>query len=565
MATLTRRRLAFLLVAVLAGCAVTDNSGGGAGTLVISTPGDPDALVPPLVGTTQGRQIADLVFDRLAVLGDSLNTIGDRGFIPQLAHSWTWSRDSLSIAFHLDPLAKWHDGARVTASDVRFTFKAYRDSTLAASAAPLLADIDSVTAPDSVSAVFWFRARSPEQFYDAAGQMGIIPEHIWSALAPSTWRAAEQGKHPIGSGRFRFKSWDHGSAIMLVADSGNFQGRPKLDRVVWSIAPDFNTALARFFGGQADLFEAIRPENMAELSKHPDLRVLTFPGIDYSFLQFNLLDPADPTRPHQLFGDRALRRALTMAVDRATIVRSVYDTLALPAIGPTLRAFPTTDPSLQQIPFDLAAARGLLDTLGWKETRPAGVRARDGHDLAFTVLVPSSSKPRIRMAVLIQEQLRQAGVRMDIDQVPFPVFVDRTHKKSFDALMNGLHSDPSPSAAREDWTSAGIATGNNKGSYRNPGFDAAIDSALRTYDLPTRRALFSRAYGIIISDAPAIWLAEPRAAIGMHRRIRPIGLRPDAWWQHLAEWWIPPDERTPRDRAAAPPVAQPADSPRKTP
>jgi peptide/nickel transport system substrate-binding protein len=238
-------------------------------------------------------------------------------------------------------------------------------------------------------------------------------------------------------------------------------------------------------------------------------------------------------------------------------VKSVYDSLALPAIGPGLRAFPTTDPDIPQIPFDPAASKRELDSLGWRDSGGTGVRARRGRQLAFRIVVPSSSKARGRMAVLIQEQLRQVGVTVEIEQVPIPTFVDRSDKRSFDALVVGLHSDPSPSAARGDWTTTGIATGNNRGSYSNPAFDAAIDSALAAYEVPVRRALFSRAYRIIIGDAPAIWLAEPKVALGVHRRIHVTGLRADAWWKRLADWWIAPDERIQRDLLSAAPVALP--------
>ena len=178
-----------VLVLSLACTGTEQSSVGGGGTLVISTGGDPNSLLPPLVTSTQARQITDLVYDRLASLGDSLNTLGDGGFIPQLANSWTWSRDSLSIAFHLDPKAKWHDGVPVTASDVRFTFNSYRDSSLAANAGPLINMIDSVSAPDSLTAVVWFHARSPEQFYNATDQMDILPEHIWKKIPVASWRS----------------------------------------------------------------------------------------------------------------------------------------------------------------------------------------------------------------------------------------------------------------------------------------------------------------------------------------------------------------------------------------
>src|SRR4051812_9082238 len=116
-------RYAALLCAVVGlACAGSERASTGnvGGTLVISTGGDPDILVPALVQSTQGAQILDMVYDRLADIGDSLNILNDIGFTPRLADRWTWSADSLSIAFHLDPNAKWHDGAPVRSSDVRF-------------------------------------------------------------------------------------------------------------------------------------------------------------------------------------------------------------------------------------------------------------------------------------------------------------------------------------------------------------------------------------------------------------------------------------------------------------
>ncbi|HEY3257769.1 MAG TPA: ABC transporter substrate-binding protein, partial [Gemmatimonadaceae bacterium] len=143
-----------------------DGSATG-GTVIISSGGEPDVLFPPLTATVTGRQVTDLVYDRLADLGDSLNTVGDAGFQPHLATSWSWSPDSLSIRFHLDPRAKWHDGVPVRASDVAFTYALYKDSATASPSAPLIERIDSVTTPDSLTAVFWFSKRSPTQFFEA--------------------------------------------------------------------------------------------------------------------------------------------------------------------------------------------------------------------------------------------------------------------------------------------------------------------------------------------------------------------------------------------------------------
>ena len=121
---------ALVLAASTLGCSRergASSSSSGVGTIVIAAAADADHLFPPLVVGTQGKQVVDLVYDYLADPPENLNTIGDSGFTPRLARRWTWAKDSLSIAFQLDPRARWHDGRPVTASDVRFTFDLITD------------------------------------------------------------------------------------------------------------------------------------------------------------------------------------------------------------------------------------------------------------------------------------------------------------------------------------------------------------------------------------------------------------------------------------------------------
>lgn len=560
MAALKYARLAGALL--LCGCAGIESSSSRntGGTLAISTGGDPDVLIPSLVQSVQAGQMTDMIYDRLADIGDSLGIVNDKGFTPRLADHWTWSVDSLSIAFHINQKAKWHDGFPVRSADVRFTIATTKDPSLGSPVTPLIANIDSVSIPDSATAVYWFHARSPQQFYDAVYQLPIIPEHIWKSIPPTSWRTSEAAKNPIGSGQYRFVRWIPRTVVELRADTANYRGAPGLARLVWSIAPDFNTAVTRFVSGETDFFEQLRPENLAEVAKNPDLRTKQFHAIQYQFAQFNLRDPANHARPHPILGNRELRRALTMATDRAALVRSVYDTLALPALGPTMRAYPTTDPNLPQIPLDPPRARQILDSLGWRVTGSDGIRSRGGRPLEFTLSVPSSSKAGVRLAVLLQEQLRRSGVKVDVEQLDFPVLVEKSRKRAFDATIGQLTTQPSPGAVRASWGTEGsrAASGRNFGSYESPVFDAYVDSALASFDPLERRTYFSRAYQTIIEDAPAIWLAEPVPAVGYHSRIRLGTLRPDAWWIHIPEWWIPSDQRIPRDNAPPSPTAAPA-------
>lgn len=517
------------------------------GTLVVSVGGDPETLLPPIASTTTAQMIGDLVYDRLAEIGDSLNTIGDAGFRPRLARSWSWAPDSLSITFELDTRARWHDGTPVTSRDVVFSYRLYKDSMNASPFAVSLAGVDSATAVDNTRATIWYHERSPMQFYDAVNTVLILPEHIIGKLRGPALRSAVVSRTPIGTGRFRFEKWKAGQSIELVADTANYRARPALDRFIVTIAPDFNSALTRLLGGEADMLEQVPPTALSALVKDTSVRITLLPGLDYNFVQFNLNDPQKKSQPHSLFSDRELRRALTMALDRRSIVRNAYDSLAFVAVGPTVRAYPTTDTALRQIPFSPAAAARTLDSLGWKDSNRDGIRDRGGVHLNFRLGVPSSSKSRNTMAVLIQEQLRQIGVKVDIERLDYAAFIERETRRDFDAVIGGWHVEPSPGGIRQTWGAGGIG-GTNYGSYRNPAFDNQVDSALSANTLGERKAHFAKAYQIIIDDAPAIWLAEPRQLMAVQKRIRTVGVRPDAWWANIASWSIPAGERIDRDR-----------------
>ena len=540
------------LAALLCACGESlerNASSGSGGTIVIATTADPDVLFPPLSSNVPARQVTELIYDYLANVGPSLNIIGDEGFTPALAESWQWSADSLSIAFHLNPRARWHDGVPVRAADVVFTHSVYVSPALNNPMGDELKSIDSVTAKDSLTSVFWFHARSPHEFFTATSMMLILPEHVFGKMGADSLRERASRAAPIGTGRFRFVKWSQGSSLEIAADTSNYRGRPPLDRVIWSVSPDYLGALNKLIGGEADVFDALHAENFKQVAASPNLRALALPGMDYAFLQFNLRNPSARGTPHPLFGSREMRRALTMAIDRAALVRNVFDTLGAVSVGPTIRALPATSPSLRQIPYDTVRAAEIFDSLGWRRRTKGGLRTRNGRQLSFTMIVPASSSARGRMAVMIQSQLRRMGVRADIETMEYQAFASRQASRNFDATLGAWHVTADPSAIREVWTTSASrkVDGRNYGGYENPAFDAELDSANAARDGAAALALYTRAYQTIIDDAPAIWLYEPKTVLGIHRRIVTGGMVPGAWWAGMGGWSILPAQRIQRD------------------
>jgi len=207
-------------------------------------------------------------------------------------------------------------------------------------------------------------------------------------------------------------------------------------------------------------------------------------------------------------------------------------------------------------PFDRARAAALLDSAGWRAGAD-GMRSRNGRPLRFGVLAPTSSAPRMRYAVLIQEQLKSIGIQADNEAVDIRSFIERLQSGNFDAVLLGLATDPARSGTKQTWTAAGFPpAGQNWARYSNPRVDALLDSATTTFDRRRMDDLYHRAYQAIVDDAPAVWLYDVLTVAGVHNRIRMEGMRPDGWWVGLADWWIPANERIDRDRIGLRP-AQP--------
>lgn len=516
------------------------------GTLIVSVAADVDFLVPPIVAQQMGTEARDVLFDRLAELGDDMNTAGDKGFTPCLAERWDWAPDSLSIAFHLNPRARWHDAKPVTASDVRFTYKTYVDPAIQSPNAAVLANIDSVTIRDSLTAVYWFKRRYAEQFFDATYQMHIMPQHLLGALKPDQVKTSEFARKPVGTGRFRFARHEPGSMLEVVADSANYRGRPRLDRIVWSIAPDPTVSAARVLTGEADLGETLRAADAPELAKHPELRWLRYAGYEHGYLVFNLFD-GPSARPHPIFSELAVRRALSMAIDRKRVVQNVFDSLAVVSYGPFTRAQSSADTTIATIPYDVEGANRLLDSAGWKPG-PDGIRQKNGHALRFGIIHPTSSMLRARMAVLMQEMFKRVGAIADIEPLEINVAIERGNAYKFDATLMTVTEDPSPSTIRQTWSAQAAKHGDNIARYQSAAFDAAVDSGVFALSVPARKAHFRRAYEIIVADAPAIWMHEPVKNLIINSRVSFTRIRPDAWWVAVAEWRITGDRRKPADK-----------------
>ena len=315
------------------------------------------------------------------------------------------------------------------------------------------------------------------------------------------------------------------------------------------------SATVKLFAGEADFFSPLTVESLGEVARTPSITVRMYPSFRYQHLAFNLRNPANARAPHPVLGDVAVRRALSMAADRARIVASVFDTIGRVAVGPLPRVYVPDVPAIGTPAFDLPAARALLDSAGWTAATEGGVRSRGGVPLRVEILVPSVSANRDRMAVLLQDQLRAVGADITIQRLEVNALVSRLESGRFDAFMGGWITSPGLVGLRQVWGARAYGgEGSNYGGYGNASFDANVDSVLSTFDTTLHRRALTRALQTIVADAPAIWIVEDDQPAGMSTRIEPGALPKSGWWNGLADWRIPPARRIDRDRIGLAPA-----------
>jgi peptide/nickel transport system substrate-binding protein len=507
---------------------------------VIVTGQQATAPVPTLMegpqNSTANAEIADHLFLRLAGVGPGLVTSGDRGFVPLLASSWT-RRDSLTLAFELDPRARWHDGTPVTARDVTFTLGRARDSTIAPRLANVTGRIASVEAEGGHRVVFRFKKVYSEQLYDATFHVAILPAHLLAGL-PSTAQAwASFVARPVGSGPYRWVRRVEGQFIELAANRDFFLGRPGIERVIVRVAASPDARLNLLLSGEADAMDNIPTPttNIPRVEAARRLRLVTVPSNNLGYLLFNQRDPANRDRPHPILADRDVRRALVLALDRDLLVRAVLGPYGYVPFGPVSAQLWIRHGAPTHSRQDQAAARRLLAGRGWVDRDGDGIREnRNGAPLSLRLVVSTSSQARTQMAAIVQEQLRQVGVRIDLVQVDVAVWIERHNTGNFDIDFSAVSQDPSPSGLAYSWSCAGPG---NAGGYCDPAADSLLHQAIAS---PTAdRRLWHDFLRRVEENAPAAFLYTQVFAFGVDRRFREVTIRPESSWSALWRWSAP--------------------------
>ena len=423
-----------------------------------------------------------------------------------LARNWEVAEDGLTFRFHLRADALFHHGRRVMASDVVYSFKRLLDPANASPRPWILAPLEGAGAfsrgeADSVSGL-WAESdsvvalRLAEPFAPFIAQLtmtaaSIVPREEVERLGPNDF-----GQLPVGSGPFRFVSWQHDNLLVLERDRNApaVIGGAQVERLEFQIVPNLSVAYEKYRAGELDLLDALPPGQVGLVRKRTPRELHVWPGLSVRYLGFNL--GREPFR-----NNAALRQAFNYAVSKEAITGVLGEGVDEVSTGAVPPGLPGHDPDLKGYSYDPDRARALLAEAGYPEGRGLG---------DITLLYNNDPVDR-RVCEFVQACLSEIGVRVRLKSLEWAAFLAAIRAGEADMFRGSWIAD-FPDAHNFLFTmfhSANWGDPGNYTRYSNPEVDRLLERALAEVDPELRAGIYRQVERIISGDAPWIFLYHP--------------------------------------------------------
>jgi peptide/nickel transport system substrate-binding protein len=503
------------------------------GTLVASSIADLGGVNPyTALNTTITQDVLSLLFLRL-VEEQPDYTDHPPTMLPLLARSWEFSPDRTALTFHLRDDVQWSDGVPVTAEDVRFTWQAQVHPEVAWDSAYYKDEILDVEVLDAHTVRFHFRRVLADQLL-RVNEAEIIPKHAWEKLPFSEWR--QQGdwfrEHLVVDGPFTLAAWTPQQEIVLARNQRYHDpGKPYLDRLMIRVVADQDSLLTQLLSGDLDMVFALSLADLPRIERAPHLNLVAYWSRSHAFVAWNLRRP--------LFAQAAVRRALTQAIDRQSIVETLYGPYGRLAVSPILSDVWAYDDSLVPWPYDPAEARRLLASEGWVDHDGDGVLDHDGRRFSFELATNLGNPQRTDTMVMIQEQLRRVGIEVQTRLTAYNPLMEQVNRGDYDAVVMRWAIPTDLDLAFAFHTDS-IAQASNIFAYSNPELDRLLEACRSAPDPETLATHLHAVQRAIHRDQPMTFLYESQDIAAVNQRVQ--GAQPNALrrlWR-AQEWWLAP-------------------------
>ena len=476
-------------------------------TVTVAMASAAETLHPYYITGNYGDVIFDMIFDRF------FDFKADGEITPRLADSYDVGTDAegnMTLTFHLNPDAKWHDGEPLTAEDVVFTAQLITNPVITTNRrtywASLMGTDDSgvcadpsqlgIEATDEHTVVYTLKQEvaADAYMYIEARFQYILPKHLLEDKDPATIHQDEYFQHPVGSGPLIFDSQVAGERVEMVANTEYFRGLVNMDRLIVRTMDATNFASA-LMSGEID---AVVGNGLGDIPLDDWEYVQTLdgivassePGYSYQYMTINW--------SKEYFQDPRVRQAISMAINRQNIVDQLLLGQGVISVSSVTPTSPYFNEAIAEDPYNPEMARQLLEEAGWDFNR------------VLDFCVPIGNTVRERSAVLIQQDLAAIGVQTEIRTVDFATEVVELREGKTDFGLLGGGGSVDPDDVRINFNSTGA---NNFSMLPDQEFYDLMDEARSVQTTEERKALYDEWQQKCYDETPYIWLYHPNELV----------------------------------------------------
>ena len=442
---------------------------------------DPGTMDPRLIRDTSATRMENLIFNGLVRLDPKLKVV------PDLALSWKQVSATV-LEIKLRPNVTFHDGQAFTAEDVVYTYTTVLDTKFNSPRRGFFASISKVEALDPLTVRFTLSEPSAPLLRYMT--MGIVPKGAAAAAG------ADFATKPVGTGPFKFVSWQRGSRIELVANEKYFRGKPNVDGLSIRPIPDNNVRLTALESGDLQFIHSpVPPQDLDRLAKDNRLALNKISALGYTYLNINTKDP--------ILSDKRVRQALAHLTDRDTISKQIFYGMDTPGESFLIPGTETYTDIVTKYPLDMAKANQLLTAAGWVAPSAGGIREKGGKPMTIE-LVTNVDPNRQQVLEFLQGEWRKAGIDVKVRVYDFAAMLNDLIAGKYQISLIGLLNVVDPDAPVFNYLRSGGT--NNWGKFSNPIIDKLAVEGRTTTVTIRRKPIYAQVARIASDEVPFIFL-----------------------------------------------------------
>jgi peptide/nickel transport system substrate-binding protein len=538
---------------------VLDRGPERGGTLKLFTT-KPDTLNPILTTNSYMADILGFIYESMTRLDKNQKAV------PVLADKWTVSDDGLIWEFHMRDGIQWHDGEPFTAYDVEFTIQTILNPSIKSPYKSMLLNVSQCVATDS--STVRIALKKPNSFMPEMMSFPIIPRHQFLTVDVLT---ASRDLEPVGTGPYRFVSYDADDKIMLTLNEGWWymdvdetlkSNGMYIENIHANIFGKIEDAMGAFLSGDVDV-AGIGISEYHKYMERTDLTIKKYTSRNYEFISMNLNDP--------VLSDIYARQAIALVIDREKIISEVLKGAAVEAELPILPecwledakgsiegknsgsdGINTPDPDMEGNTPDSDAAGTPDEVLtlgGWKKNEQGYYKVIKGSRryLTLELLVNSNNSLRVKAAEMIRGQLEEAGIKASVVQLSWKDMMTRINSGKYKMALLGcrIPQIPDISFMYSDGylpyaSSTGYSEAYNISGYESMDVDEYISGFFSENSATVKKEVYKALKARVLQDCPYIGLYFLQDAMVYSKHVKG-NMIPDTWnrFYDIYHWYKP--------------------------